>query len=505
VIPSKERTVSKKRVVVVGAGPGGLTAAMILASKGYAVDVYEKAAAVGGRNAALRLGDYTFDTGPTFLMMRFILEEVFELCGRKVDDYLDIRSLDPLYRLIFGPGQEFLPTSDRARMREQIERMFPGNWPGYERFMEYERRKFARLEPCLRVPYSSPLSMVSPNLMKAAPYLDVHKSLIDHLGGFFDADNLKLAFTFQAKYLGMSPWQCPGLFSMIAYIEHSGGIHHPIGGLNRISHAMAKVVEEEGGRIHLATPVKRIDVRGGKAAGVVLESGDAVAADHVVLNADFGHAMSHLVERQHLRKWTPETLEKKGLSCSIYMLYLGVNRTYDLPHHNIFFAPDYRENIRQIAEKLTLPWDPSFYVQNASVTDPTLAPKGKSTIYVLVPVPNSRGRIDWAHEEPAYRKLVMRLLETRAGLTDISKHVEVEHVITPQAWEDDYAVYRGAVFNLAHGVTQMLYFRPHNQFEDVDNCYLVGGGTHPGSGLPTIYESGRISAGLILKRDAWYL
>jgi len=497
--------VAKKRVVVIGAGPGGLTAAMILASKGYAVDVYEKNAAVGGRNAALKLGDYTFDTGPTFLMMRFILEEVFELCGRKVEDYLDIRSLDPLYRLIFGPGCELLPTRDRERMREQIERLFPGNFKGYERYLEYEARKYARLEPCLRVPYSTLSSFLSPNLLKAVPYLDVPKSLMQHLGSYFDDERLKISFTFQAKYLGMSPWDCPALFSMIAYVEHSGGIHHPIGGLNRISHAMAKVVEEEGGRIHLGAPVKRIDVRDGKAVGVVLESGDAVGADHVVLNADFGHAMNHLVPREHLRRWTPAALEKKGLSCSIYMLYLGVNRTYDIPHHNIFFAPDYRENIREIAEKLTLPQDPSFYVQNACVTDPTLAPKGKSTIYVLVPVPNNRGHIDWAREEPAYRRLVMRLLENRAGLTDISKHVEVEHVVTPQGWEDDYAVYRGAVFNLAHSMDQMLYFRPHNHFEDVDNCYLVGGGTHPGSGLPTIYESGRISAGLILKRDAWYL
>jgi phytoene desaturase len=497
--------VAKKRVVVVGAGPGGLTAAMILASKGYHVDVYEKHAAVGGRNAALKLGDYTFDTGPTFLMMRFILEQVFDLCGRSVDDYLDIRSLDPLYRLIFGPGREFLPTRDHERMREQTDRLFPGNFKGYERFMEYEARKYARLEPCLRVPYGDLTSMVSPNLIRALPYLDAHKSLIQHLGTFFDDDTLKLAFTFQAKYLGMSPWQCPGLFSMIAYIEHSGGIHHPIGGLNRISHAMAKVVEEEGGHIHLSTPVKKLDVRDGRAVGIVLESGDTVGADHVVLNADFGHAMNYLVDRRHLRKWTPETLEKKGLSCSIFMLYLGVDRTYDLPHHNIFFAADYRENIRQIAEKLVLPPDPSFYVQNACVTDPTLAPKGKSTIYVLVPVPNTRGRVDWLRERATYRDLVVRLLETRAGLTDISKHIEVEHVTTPQEWEDDYSVYRGAVFNLAHGIDQMLYFRPHNEFEDVKGCYLVGGGTHPGSGLPTIYESGRISAGLILKRDAWYL
>jgi len=497
--------VAKKRVVVVGAGPGGLTAAMILASKGYDVSVFEKNAAVGGRNAAIKLGDYTFDTGPTFLMMPFILEEVFALAGRNVRDYLDIRSIDPLYRLVFGPSCELKPTRDRRAMLDHIERVFPGNSKGYERFMAYEAKKYARLEPCLRVPYSDITSLLNKHLLRAIPYLDVPKTLMQHLSRFFDAERLRIAFTFQAKYLGMSPWECPALFSMISYIEHSGGIHHPIGGLNRISHAMAKVVEEEGGKIHLSTPVKRIDVRGGRAVGVVLESGDAIGADHVVLNADFGHSVNHLLPREYLRTWTPEKLERKGISCSIFMLYLGVNRKYDIPHHNIFFAPDYRENIRQIAERLELPRDPSFYVQNACVTDTTLAPEGKSTLYVLVPVPNTRGRIDWSREARGYRDLLVRLLETRAGLTDVSKHIEVEHVITPEMWERDYAVYRGAVFNLAHTIDQMLYFRPHNRFDDITDCYLVGGGTHPGSGLPTIYESGRISAGLILKRDAWYL
>lgn len=496
---------NKKRVVVVGAGPGGLTCAMILASKGYQVDVFEKQPVVGGRNAAMKVDGYTFDVGPTFLMMRFILEEVFELAGHRAEEFLDIRSLDPLYRLVFGDGRVFLPTHDREKMREQIERLFPGNWPGYLKYMEYERAKFDRVAPCLRVPYGDLSSLASTRLLRALPVLDAHRSLFDHLGRFYSDDVLKIAFTFQAKYLGMSPWDCPATFSIISYIEHSGGIHHPIGGLCKISDAMAKVVELEGGKIHLSTPVRQLDVRNRKAVGVVLESGDRVAADHVVLNADFGHAINHLIPREHLRRWTPEKLERKGLSCSTFMLYLGVGKKYDLPHHSIVFAPDYRENIREIAERLELPKDPSIYVQNASITDPTLAPEGKSTIYVLVPVPNNRSGIDWEREKSAYRDKVVGLLESRAGLTDLSRHIEVERVVTPADWETKSSVYRGATFNLAHSIDQMLLLRPHNAFDDIEDCYLVGGGTHPGSGLPTIYESGRISAGLILKRDAWYL
>jgi phytoene desaturase len=495
--------VSKKRVIVVGAGPGGLTAAMLLASRGYVVDVFEKEPRVGGRNASLELDGFTFDLGPTFLMMKYILEEIFELTGRSVDDYLEIKSIDPLYRLVFGDGRAFLPTRDRQRMKEQIERLFPGNAKGYDRFLEYEAAKFARLVPCLQVPYGGLTDFLHPRFARALPYLDAHLSLFRHLGRFYNHDDLKIAFTFQAKYLGMSPWDCPATFSIIAYLEHGGGVHHPIGGLNQISGAMAKVVLEEGGRLHLNTPVKQLLVHNGRAVGIQLESGEEVRGDHVVLNADFGHAMTHLVPRQHLKKWTPETLERKSFSCSTFMLYLGVDKLYDIPHHNILFAPDYKKNVDEIARTQTLSEDPSIYVQNACVTDPTLAPEGKSTLYVLVPIANNRSGIDWEREKARYRDKVLDLLETRGGLADLRKHIVVEQMITPRDWEERYAVYRGATFNLGHSIGQMLYWRPHNHFEEIDSCYLVGGGTHPGSGLPTIYESGRISAGLILKRDAW--
>jgi phytoene desaturase len=246
-------------------------------------------------------------------------------------------------------------------------------------------------------------------------------------------------------------------------------------------------------------------VDGRRAVGVELENGERVRADHVVLNADFGYAMSHLVPPGLLRRWSPEQLRSKGLSCSTFMLYLGVDRLYDIPHHNVVFARDYKHNVEEIAERLVLSDDPSIYVQNACRTDPTLAPEGKSTIYVLVPVANNRSNIDWPSETPRFRDKVLGLLEERAGLADLRKHIVAEKVVTPHDWQHETNVYEGATFNLAHNIGQMLYFRPHNEFEEIDGLYLVGGGTHPGSGLPTIFESGRISAGLVLKRDAWYL
>jgi phytoene desaturase len=299
----------------------------------------------------------------------------------------------------------------------------------------------------------------------------------------------------------MSPWECPATFSLISYLEHGGGIWHPIGGLHRISREMAKVVEEEGGRIHLATPVAEVLVENGRCAGLKLESGEVVRGDYVIVNADFAHAMTHLVDSRQLSKWTPEALRRKRYSCSTFMLYLGVDRRYDIPHHNILFADDYRSNVDDIAVRHVLSADPSIYIQNASVTDQTLAPEGQSTIYLLVPVTNTTGHVDWDKELPAYREKVLDLAERRGGLTDLRQHIVAEKVMTPALWQKELDVYNGATFNLAHNVSQMLIWRPHNEFEELRDCYLVGGGTHPGSGLPTIYESGRISAALILQRE----
>jgi phytoene desaturase len=492
----------KKKVVVVGAGPGGLTAAMILAHRGYEVHVYEKQAKVGGRNASLEFDDFVFDVGPTFLMMAELLNDVFTRAGRLVADYLDVKRIDPLYRLVFGNGVVFHPTHDREKMKEQLDRLFPGEWEGYQRFLSDEKVKYDRVTPCLQVPYDTFGSYFSKKVLRALPYLHATRSLYGHLGHYFKSDLLKLAFTFQAKYLGMSPWKCPGTFSIISYIEHADGIFHPIGGLNQISKAMAKIVEEDGGKLYLSSPVQEVLVENGHAKGILLESGERVEADYVVINADFAHAMKHLVKPEHrTKRWTDARIDRSDFSCSTYMLYLGLDKLYDQPHHSIIFSPDYKKNVMEIADEHVLSEDPSVYVQNASITDKTLAPEGKSALYILVPITNNRSRIAWKEIAPSYREKVLDIVEQRGGFPDLRQHIVAERTITPTDWETKSAVHLGATFNLAHSLNQMLYLRPHNQFEEFEGCYLVGGGTHPGSGLPTIYESGRISADIISARD----
>lgn len=488
-----------KHIIIVGAGPGGLCAGMLLSHRGFKVSIFDKNHEVGGRNRAIRMDGYTFDTGPTFLLMKGVLDEMFELCDRRSDAYLEFMPLDPMYRLVYD-DRELTVFSDRDKMRAELQHVFSEGGEGYDRFVANERNRFNRLYPCITRDYSSLASFLSMDLIRALPWLALTKSVFSNLGQYFDQEKMRLAFSFQSKYLGMSPWDCPALFTMLPYLEHDYGIYHVAGGLNRIPAAMAEVIKETGGAIHTDTPVRSLIIENGSAKGVKLTNGEEIRADEVIVNADFAHAMTHLVEPGILRKYNYENLEKRDYSCSTFMLYLGLNKLYDIPHHSIVFAKDYHTNIRNIFSNKKLSEDFSFYVQNASVSDSSLAPSGKSALYVLVPMPNNDSGIDWQSHCSFVREQVLDTLGARLGLADIREHIECEKMLTPETWASDENVYKGATFSLSHKFSQMLYWRPHNRFEELDNCYLVGGGTHPGSGLPTIYESARISSNLISKK-----
>ncbi len=492
---------TKKHVVIIGAGPGGLCAAMLLTARGFKVSVYEKHAEPGGRNRGIKTGDFIFDSGPTFLLMKGVLDEMFALCGKRSSDYLGFIRLDPMYQLLFDDRSIHI-YSDPVKMREELNRAFPDSPAEYDRFLQKEGRRFRYLYPCITRDFSSLRSFFSLSLMKAIPHLALNHSVFSNLGRYFQEEKMRLIFSFQSKYLGMSPWECPALFTMLSYLEHRYGIYHVKGGLNKISTAMAKIIKEQGGLIHTGAAVKSLIVKGRRAVGIKLEDGAEVMADEVIVNADFAYAMTELVEPKVLKRYSPEKIEKKDFSCSTFMLYLGLDKQYAIPHHNIVFAKDYKQNVKNIFTNKTLSKEFSFYVQNACVSDDSLAPTGKSTLYVLVPVPNNQSRIDWTQERLIMREKVLDALETRLSLKDIRSHIEYEKIITPQNWQADENVFLGATFNLSHKFSQLLYWRPHNRFEELDHCYLVGGGTHPGSGLPTIFESARISSGLICKKYA---
>ncbi|MEG0069345.1 phytoene desaturase family protein [Cetobacterium sp.] len=493
----------KTDIIIIGAGPGGLAAALLLNHKGYSVKIFEKKSYVGGRNSSFKLGDYKFDLGPTFFLMPQILEEIFLESGEDLNNYVKIKEINPMYRLKFYGREDFYPYSNNQKyhMLAEIERVFPLNSQGYNQYIERESIKFSKLEPCLKVPYSSFKDYFKSNFLKAIPYLDAFSSVYKVMGKYFKPNDLRLAFTFQAKYIGMSPWVAPGTFTMISYLEHKYGVHHVEGGLNMLSETMASIIEKQNGEIILNTPVKSIIFEENKAVGVKLENGDVCRGKHIIINADFANAMKNLVPKNIRTKYSDENLEKKKYSCSTFMLYLGVNKTYPkISHHTIVFAKDYKKNVNKINENKDIGSDFSFYIQNPSVTDPTLAPKGKSSIYVLVPVANNKSKIDWEKQKYDFTKLLIEKIEKIANFENIGKHIEELKIITPLEWESEYDIYNGSVFNLSHNITQMLAMRPHNQLEGYRNLYVVGGGTHPGSGLPTIYESARIVSNMIQKR-----
>lgn len=489
----------KRNIAIVGAGPGGLATAMLLAQRGFRVQVFEKQDVIGGRNAEVRLDEYRFDLGPTFLMMKFLLDELFAEGGRKSSDYLQFRKLDPMYALNF-PDKTMLVRSHPDAMKAEIEKHFPGEGASLDRFIERESLRFKKLYPCLQKPYGTLASMISPTLLAAVPHIAAGRSLYSVLGDYFRSEELRLAFTFQSKYLGMSPWDCPGLFTMIPYTEHAHGVYHVMGGLSRITQAFAKVSREEDAEIHTSAPVARVLVDGRRAIGVELASGEKVFCDDVIINADFGHAMATLFDEKSLGRYQPSALRKRKFSCSTFMMYLGLDRTYDSEHHMIVFARDYKSNIEAIGRGRGSFDDISLYIRNSAKTDPYSAPPGHSALYILVPVANNTSGINWQEHKDQLRNRVLRTLCERTPYGDVTPHIQREMIVTPEDWERRFSVFLGATFNMAHSWNQMLYLRPHNEFELFSNCYLVGGGTHPGSGLPTIFESARIAANLICRK-----
>lgn len=483
----------RKKISIVGAGPGGLANAMLMAQAGAEVTLFERADRVGGRCAAIEEDGFRFDTGPTFFLYPRVLEEIFQSVGRDLWRDVPMTRLDPQYRLEFGAGGRIDATPDLERMHAEIARIAPQDADSFVRFMNENRTKLERFRPILESPFSSMLDLLRPSVLKAAPWVRPWRSVADDLSKHFSDPRLVTAFSFQSKYLGMSPFQCPSLFTILAFLEYEYGVFHPTGGCAAVSEKMADIARDMGVEIRLDEPVEQLHFEGRKAVGLKTRNGDQMF-DSLVINADFAQAMKTLVP-DHLRKsWNNKKLDRSKYSCSTFMLYLGIEGRYDhLPHHTIYIAKDYERNLDEIDRLKVLSEDPSFYVQNACVTDQSLAPDGMSTLYVLAPVTHESPNVDWKTQTSMFRKRVLRQME-KLGLHDVEERIRFEKVVTPDDWKNTYQVFRGATFNLAHNLGQMLHARPRNHFNDLQQVYLVGGGTHPGSGLPVIYESARISA-----------
>lgn len=501
------KTSGRGSVGVVGAGPGGLAVAILLAARGFGVTVYEAQSEVGGRTGRVRLGvggRYAVDRGPTFFMMPYVLEEIFAAAGERLSDRVELRRLDPMYRLVLGrPGEApaiLDATQDLDEMARRISAIEARDGAAFGRFIGENRRKLRLMTPILRNPIRSVRDLATIDGLKAGSAINPFTSLYDDLGRHFQSPLVRLAMSFQSKYLGMSPFECPSLFSILPFIEYEYGVWHPMGGCHALMLAMAACAARMGVEIRTATPVQAIEFRGRRAVAVEVGGGERCGHDHVVINADAPWAIKSLIPASLRPTLSDDRVDAMQYSCSTAMLYLGVRGEIDLPHHTIYTSAAYRENIQDISARGRLSDDPSMYVCNPSPIDPTLAPAECSSLYVLVPTPNTTAPIDWNAAAPVLRKRALDQLERVLGVRGIEPRIEAEQLVTPADWRG-MNINHGATFSLAHTLGQMLHRRPHHRLQGVDGVWLVGGGTHPGSGLPVIFLSAQITARLLCEES----
>ncbi|HMN97633.1 MAG TPA: phytoene desaturase family protein [Phycisphaerales bacterium] len=485
-------------IAIVGAGPGGLAAAVLLAASGARVVVYEAQPEIGGRTGRLTKDGFAFDRGPTFFMMPYVLDEIFAAAGARLGERVTLRRLDPMYRLLIGRADGSITRIDAVqdldRMAAQLDSVRPGDGDGFRRFMQDNRTKLRLMTPILRSPIRGIGDLIGREGLRAAPWVTPWRSLHDSLGRYFRDDAVRLAMSFQSKYLGMSPFECPSLFSILPFIEYEYGIWHPTGGCHALMTALAGVAVELGVEIRCGEPVTELRFEG-RRVSALRAGGRWHEHRHVVLNADATWAMKALIPEALRGRETDAAIDSRRYSCSTFMMYLGLRGEVDLPHHTIYTSREYRRNLADIGEG-RLSTDPSIYVCNPSRIDPTLAPPGCSSLYVLMPTANTTAPIDWDAERDRLRDLAYGQVERVLGAEGLRGRIISETTFTPADWRG-MNINHGATFNLAHTLRQMLHRRPQHRLPGFEGLWLVGGGTHPGSGLPVIFLSAQITARLL--------
>ncbi len=485
-----------RRAVIIGSGFGGLAAAIRLVVRGWDVTVLERHEQPGGRARVFRENGFTFDAGPTVITAPFLFEELWALCGKRMSDTIDLRPVDPFYRIRFHDGEVFDYSGDAARMREQIAALSPGDVEGYERFVAMSEDIFKiGFEQLAHVPFGSwtDMAKIAPQMVR----LESYRTVYGLVSKFIKNEKLRQVMSFHPLLVGGNPFKTTSIYSLIPYLERKWGVHFPIGGTGALVNGLVSLLEGQGGRLRTGATVEEILVEQGRVAGVRLEGGEIVPAEIVVSNADSAFTYRRLLPPEVRRRWTDRKLERARYSMSLFVWYFGTDRLYgDVAHHTIMLGPRYKELLTDIFERHVLSEDFSLYLHRPTATDPGLAPPGGETFYVLSPVPHLDASVDWATRAEPYRRAIAAALE-RSVLPGLSKHIVASRVMTPVHFKEELLSERGAAFGLEPVLTQSAWFRPHNRSEDVDGLFLVGAGTHPGAGVPGVLSSARVLDGLI--------
>ena len=490
-------------ILVIGAGIGGIAIAARLARHGCQVTMVEKRERAGGRCDHLVKDGHHFDTGPTLFLMPEIFAQAFADLGECMEDHLHLRRVDPSYGIHFNDGSSLTLTSDLNAMQVQLEALEPGSFGGLlsylsEGHLYYQLvlshivgRNFRNL-----LEYFSPRNLLLIFRLKA---LAKHYNMV---GDYFSDPRLRIAFTFQDMYVGLSPYEAPATYSLLQYAELTGGVWLPMGGMYRIVEALTGIAEKSGVRFMYNAPVKQINVDGRQATGVTLADGQQIEADVVVANADLPYVYRCLLPDDG----TSDRLERKRYTYSTVTFCWGVDKQYpQLRPHNVFIARDFRQSLKHVFQDLTLPDEPSFYVNAPVRVDPSLAPEGQDTLTAVVPVGhiNDAAPQDWVAIEKRARQLVLQRL-ARIGVSDLEEHIKFEVSYTPRDWQSRYNLTKGAGYGLSHTFLQMGYLRPRNRHARYRNLYFVGASTHPGAGLPTVLISARLTTERILEDAGIY-
>ena len=481
----------RPHAIVIGSGFGGLAAAIRLGARGYRVTAIEKLEQAGGRAAVFRQDGFTFDCGPTIITAPHMLEELWTLCGRKMSDDIELRAIDPFYRICFEDGKAFDYSGDPQRMREEVARFEPGDVAGFERFVKASEDIFkVGFEQLVDQPFGSFFDMVkiAPQLLRLESYRSVYSLVSKHIQN----EQLRTLLSFHPLLVGGNPFAASAIFCLIAFLERKWGVHFAMGGMGAVVKGMVGLIEGQGNALRLDAPVKRIDVAKGRAVGVTLESGEKIAADIVVSNADSAWTYRTLIAPEHRRRWTDKKVEGMRYSMGLFVWYFGTKKRYEnVQHHTILMGPRYRELLGDIFDRKHLADDFSLYLHRPTATDPTLAPPGCDAFYVLSPVPHLESGVDWTKAAEPYRKRISDYL-SKTQLPDLEANLVSQRILTPLDFETRYLSFRGAAFGMEPILTQSAWFRPHNRSEDIENLFLVGAGTHPGAGVPGVLASARV-------------
>ena len=487
---------SKNSAIVIGAGFGGMAAALRLKNLGYDVTVYDNNPMPGGRAQVYRKNGYKFDAGPTVITAPFLFDELFKLFRLNKDDFIKFKRVEPWYKFVFEDSSSFNYGGTLEDTKREIAQISSDDASGYEQLVKISEKIFnVGFVELADKPVDRFVDMLylMPKFLKLKSYLTVHQLVSKYIKN----EKIRRAFCVHPLLVGGNPYNTTSIYCLIHYLERKWKVWFPEGGTGELVNALYKLSRDRGITYKLNCNVKKINILDKKATGIELDSGKIINSDLIVCDGDAPYIYRNLIEEKHRRKWTNKRLSKLKYSMGLFVWYFGTKIPYpNVEHHTIIFGKTFKNLLNKIFNKKELSEDLSLYLHRPSATDKTMAPNGKDAFYVLAPVPNSDSDIDWNEVGDKVRDLVLKRLESTI-MPDLRKNIDVSFYVTPNDFKKNFCTLMGSGFSLSPIFSQSAWFRFHNKSEDVGNLYLCGAGTHPGAGVPGVLSSAKIVEKLI--------